>query len=127
MDQQGKLSVIGIWRQVMLSQFPGVHPRAHLVLILRGGQADVGSHRVAFRLEQADGTVLMEHGGEIQLREPPVGLTEVEAPGIIVIDLPFQSPGEHAIIVQIDGREAARLPFGAVRVPPQAPVGGPLH
>ncbi|MDZ4258697.1 MAG: hypothetical protein U0974_07885 [Gemmatimonadales bacterium] len=119
--------MIGIWRQVMLGQFPGIHARAHLVLILRGGQADVGVHRVAFRLEQADGTVLMEHGGEIQLREPPAGLSEVEAPGIIVIDLPFQHPGEHAVVVQIDGREAARLPITAVRVPAQPPVGGQLH
>ncbi len=113
MDTQGKLSVIGIWRQVMLSQFPGVHPRATLVVVLRGGRTEVGKHRVAFRLVDAEDTVLLEHSGEMQFTEPPAGITEVEAPGIVVFDLPFQQPGSHAIVVQIDGDEAARVPLTA--------------
>lgn len=125
MDTQGKLSVIGIWRQVMLSQFPGVHPRATLVVVLRGGRTEVGKHRVAFRLVDADGTVLLEHGGEMQFTEPPAGITEVEAPGIVVFDLPFQRPGAHAIVVQIDGNEAARVPLTAAQAVAQPSSG--LH
>jgi hypothetical protein len=119
--------VIGIWRQVMLSQFPGVHPRANLVVVMRGSRTEIGVHRVAFRLEQADGTVLLEHGGEMQFQEPPAGVIELEAPGIVVIDLPFQQPGEHAVVVQIDGREAARLPFVASRALAGPQAGTGLH
>lgn len=127
MDQHGKLSVIGIWRSLVLSQYPGVHPRATLVVVMRGARTEVGNHRVAFRLEQADGTVLLEHGGEIQFREPPAGVHELEAPGIVVLDLPFQQPGEHAVVVQVDGREAARLPFNAGRAMASPGPGTGLH
>ncbi len=100
----------------MLGQFPGVHPRATLVLVLRGGRTEAGMHRVAFRLEDARGTVLLEHGGEMQLHAPPEGeAADVEAPGIVVLDLPFQRPGEHAIVVQLDGHEAARVPLMAAQ------------
>ncbi len=125
MDTQGKLSVIGIWRQVMLSQFPGIHPRATLVVVLRGGRTEVGKHRVAFRLVDTDDTVLLEHSGEMQFTEPPAGITEVEAPGIVVFDLPFQRPGAHAIVVQIDGNEAARVPLNAALAIAQSSSG--LH
>jgi hypothetical protein len=117
--------VIGIWRQVMLGQFPGVHPRATFVVVLRGGRTEVGKHRVAFRLEDAAGTVLLEHGGAMQFTEPPAGITEIEAPGIVVFDLPFQRPGAHAIVVQIDGTEAARVPLMAAQAAAQPPSG--LH
>lgn len=123
MDTHGKLSVIGIWRQVMLGQFPGVHPRATLVVVLRGARTEVGMHRVAFRLEDAAGTVLLEHGGEMQFHEPPAGVTEVEAPGIVVFDLPFQRPGAHAIVVQLDGHEAARVPLTAAQAVAQPSSG----
>ena len=123
MDTQGKLSVIGIWRQVMLSQFPGVHPRATFVVVLRGGRTEVGKHRVAFRLVDADGTILLEHSGEMQFTEPPAGIIEVEAPGIVVFDLPFQRPGAHAIVVQIDGNEAVRVPLMAAQAVAQPSSG----
>jgi hypothetical protein len=122
-DTQGKLSVIGIWRQVMLSQFPGVHPRATFVVVLRGGRTEVGKHRVAFRLLDPDGTILLEHSGEMQFTEPPAGITEVEAPGIVVFDLPFQRPGAHAIVVQIDGNEAVRVPLVAAQAVAQPSSG----
>lgn len=114
MDQHGKLSVIGIWRQLMLAQFPGVHPRATLVLVLRGNRTEIGQHALSFQLVAAAGTMLLDHHGQVQFIEPPAGVTEVEAPGIIQIDLPLQQPGEHAMIIGLDGREIARVPFTAV-------------
>lgn len=125
MDQHGKLSVIGIWRHVALSEFPGTHPRAHLVLLLTGRRDEVGEHRVSLSLRDADDRVLFEHNGGLQMMEPPAGVTEVEAPGVIVLDLPLERPGRHAIVVTIDGRESARVPFTASQQ--IRPASGGLH
>jgi hypothetical protein len=57
--------------------------------------------------------------------EPPAGVTSVEAPGIIVLDLPLERPGAHAIVVAIDGRETARVSFMASRN--AGTPGGQLH
>ncbi len=96
-----------------MAEFPGVHPRAHLVLLLTGRRDEVGDHRVSLSLVGPDDELLLEHNGGLQMREPPAGVTEVEAPGIIVLDLPLERPGRHAIVVAIDGREAARVHFVA--------------
>jgi hypothetical protein len=123
-DQQGKLSAIGIWRHVTLSEFPGVHQRAHLVLLLTGRRDEVGEHRVSLSLRDPDGELTLEHNGALQMAEPPAGITEVEAPGIIVLDLPIQRPGRHAIVVAIDGAEEARVEFTASA---QIRPGGKVH
>ncbi len=117
--------MIGVWRHVTLGEFPGVHPRAHLVLLLTGRRDEVGDHRVSLTLRDPDDQVVLEHNGGLQMMEPPAGVTEVEAPGIVVLDLPLERPGRHAIVVAIDGHEAARIAFTASQTPRQ--VGGSLH
>ncbi len=107
-----------------LSEFPGVHPRAHLVLLLTGRRDEVGDHRVSLSLHDPDGELTLEHNGGLQMMEPPAGITEVEAPGIIVLDLPIARPGRHAIVVSIDGIEAARVPFTTAG---QIRSGGNVH
>jgi hypothetical protein len=117
-DQQGKLSVIGIWRNVVVPQLPGVHPRAHLVLLLAGDHIDLGDHRVGLALVDPSGVVRLEHHGGIQMRDPDPAVDEVEAPGVVVLDLPLAEVGPHAIVITLDGAQAARLPF-TVSLPPR--------
>ena len=40
-DQQGKLSVLGIFQHVWLSNFPAVYPRTHLVLRVKGRRTEI--------------------------------------------------------------------------------------
>lgn len=117
--------MIGIWRHVALGEFPGVHPRAHLVLLLTGRRDEVGDHRVSVSLRDPDDAVVLEHNGGLQMLEPPAGVTEVEAPGIVVLDLPLERPGRHSIVIAIDGQDAARVSFTASHQP--RPTGGKLH
>jgi len=105
-------------------QLPGVHPRAHLVLLMSGRRDEVGEHRVSLSLVDPDGIVRLEHHGAVQMHEPPPGEGEVESPGVIVLDLPAHAAGSHAIVVTIDGAEAARVPF-TVSLPPRA--AGQVH
>ncbi len=116
--------MIGIWRHVTVSQYPAVHPRANMVLLVRGLRTEIGDHQLGVRLHAPDGDILLDHSARLQLMEPPAGVQEVEAPGIIVIDLPLKSPGEHVIAVTLDGREAARLPFMAGNAPMAPPATG---
>jgi hypothetical protein len=61
-DQQGKLSVIGIFRHVVVGGFPAMHPRTHLVLRVRGRRTEVGTHTLRIRFTDPEGHELV--GGE---------------------------------------------------------------
>lgn len=124
-DQHGKLSAIGIWRQVMVATLPGVHPRAHLVMLTSGTRDEVGEHRMSITLRGPGDELTLEHNGVLGMPTPPPGVELIESPGIMVLDLPLSSPGEHAIVVTIDGHEAARVPFTVGVMAP--PVPGQVH
>ncbi len=113
MDQHGKLSVLGIWRNVVVGQFPAVHVRAHLVLHIRGRRTELGTHTLTVQLHDPHGVVLLEHAGTMLVGEPPAGVIELESPAILVFDVPLPAAGEYAFVVHLDGAEAARVPFKA--------------
>jgi Family of unknown function (DUF6941) len=117
--------VLGIWRHVAVSQFPALHPRAHLVLRMRGRRTEIGSHELRVRLTAPDQAVVLEHSGTMQVHEPPAGIIELEAPAILVLDLPLSRPGEYAFVISLGGVESTRLTFHASQVTP--PPGGTLH
>jgi hypothetical protein len=114
-DQFGKLSILGVWRHVAVPQFPAVHPRAHLVMQLRGRRTELGTHEFAVRLLDPEGRTVLEQGGTVQVNEPPAGVVDLEAPAIFVFDLPLPMAGEYALVVQLDGEESARVGFRAGR------------
>ena len=110
-DQHGKLSVLGIWRQVVVSQLPAMHPRAHLVLHLRGRRTELGSHQLSVLLLDPAGATLLEQGGMMEVNEPPAGVVEVETSAVFVFDLPLPSAGDYVFVVALDHLEAARVQF----------------
>jgi hypothetical protein len=105
-----------MWRHIAVQQFPAVHPRAHLVLHLRGRRTELGNHDLRVRLVDPAGQVVLEQGGMMQVNEPPAGIIELEAPAILVFDLPLAVPGEYAFIISVDQVEAARSSFHATAV-----------
>lgn len=48
-DQQGKLSIIGIFQHVWVTAFPTVNARTHLVLRVRGRRTEIGSHTIRIK------------------------------------------------------------------------------
>ena len=108
--------MLGIWRHVAVQQFPAVHPRAHLVLHLRGRRTELGNHELRVQLVDPAGNVVIEQGGMMQINEPPAGIVELEAPAVLVFDLPLAAAGEYAFVVTLDQVEAVRVAFLATAV-----------
>ena len=115
-DQQGKLSILGIFQHVWVTAFPTVHPRTHLVLRVRGRRTEIGSHSIRIRFVDDTGKELMGGEGTVQFGEPPAGVTELEAGAVLVFDVPLPRPGQYAFEINMDGAAAARVPLTAAQV-----------
>ena len=112
-DQQGKLSVLGIFQHVWVSEFPAVHPRTHLVLRVRGRRTEIGRHSIRIRFVNEQGTELLGGDGTVQFGEPPAGVTDVEAGAVLVFDVPLPGAGQYAFEIVLDGDPALRVPLTA--------------
>ena len=112
-DQQGKLSVLGIFRHVMVSAFPAMHPRTHLVLRVRGRRTEVGTHALRIRFTDPEGHELVGGEGTVQFGEPPAGVVDVEAGAVLVFDVPLPRPGTYAFEISLDGEVSTRVPLTA--------------
>jgi hypothetical protein len=112
-DQQGKLSVLGIFQHVWLTNFPSICPRTHLVLRVRGRRTEIGMHGIRIRFVDDGGTELLGGEGTVQFGEPPAGVVDVEAGAVLVFDIPLPRPGAYAFEISLDGEVSARVPLTA--------------
>ena len=110
-DQQGKLSVLGIFQHVWVGQFPAVHTRTHLVLRVRGRRTEIGIHAMRIRFVDDAGTELLGGEGTVQFGEPPAGVVDVEAGAVLVFDVPLPRPGAYAFEIALDGGATTRVPL----------------
>jgi hypothetical protein len=102
LSQEGKLNVLGVFDAVQVAAFPAMHPRAHLVVHLKGGRADVGSHTVGLRWLNPQGAELWSSSGELNIAPPPSGTGELDLPLIAPIDLPLDGPGTYTMGIALD-------------------------
>lgn len=115
-DQQGKLSVLGIFQHVWVASFPAVHPRTHLVVRVRGRRTEIGEHRIRIRFVDDRGQELIGGDGTVQFGEPPAGVTEVEAGAVLVFDVPLPREGQYGFEITM-GDQLLRVPLSASRLP----------
>ncbi|HET7025875.1 MAG TPA: hypothetical protein VFI39_11785 [Gemmatimonadales bacterium] len=120
-DQQGRLSVIGIFSQVWVSQFPAEHRRTHLVIRVIGRRTEIGEHKIRIRFLDPDARELFGGEGTFRFGEPPAGVTFVEAAVILAYDLPLPRPGRYDVELTLDAGDATHLPLTAALVPASAP------
>jgi len=119
-DQNGKISVLGIFQHIWVQQFPAMHPRLHLVLRLKGKRTEVGEHGVRIRLLDEGDVEILGGNGSVNFAEPPAGVTEIEAGAILVFDVPFPHPGTYRFEITLDGERAAQVPITVTQMPPPA-------
>jgi hypothetical protein len=127
-DQHGKLSVLGIFQHIWAARFPTVHPRAHLVVRLRGKRTEVGQHRLLIRLLDEQDSEILNGEGTVNFNEPPAGVTELEAGAVLAFDLPFRAPGRYRFEIAVNGQVQAVVPITVSQAaPPTAQGTRPLH
>lgn len=115
-DQQGKLSIIGIFQHVWVSAFPTVNARTHLVLRVKGRRTEIGSHSIRIRFVDDAGQELLGGEGTVQFGEPVAGVTELEAGAVLVFDIPLPRAGQYAFEISLDGQISTRVPLTAAQV-----------
>ncbi len=119
-DQAGKLSVIGIFERIWVERFPAVHPRLHLVLRLKGRRTEIGEHPIVITLRAPDGREVLRGDGNVQIGEPPAGVTEVEAGAVLAFDVPLDQAGTYTFDIVVDGERMASVPVAVSPMPAQA-------
>lgn len=114
-DQQGKLSLIGIFQNVWVAQFPAVHARLHLVLRLQGTRKEIGEHSIEINFSDPEGESLIKGGGAVIFKEPPTGVLDIEASAILTFDLPLPREGRYQFTIKIDDDLETVLPLTAMK------------
>ncbi len=109
LSQEGKLNVLGVFDALQVGGFPAVHPRATLVVRLKGGREDAGSHSVRMQWINPRGRELWQSTGEIDIGVPPNDVTELDLPLIAQIDLPLDGPGRYEMTVSVDDKVTTQL------------------
>ena len=107
LSQEGKLNVLGVFDAVQVATLPAVHPRANLVVRLKGSRLDIGKHSVTLRWINPAGSELWTSSGEIEVALPPPAVTEMDFPLIASIDLPLDQSGSYVMRIALDDEARA--------------------
>jgi hypothetical protein len=121
LSQEGKLNILGVFDALQVGSLPALHPRATLVVHLKGSTADVGNHRVSLQWLSPSGTQLWSSEGELGIGAPPSGVLEMDFPLIAQLDLPLDLAGGYLMRVGFDGQTHAEIPI-QVRAAATAPT-----
>jgi hypothetical protein len=116
-DQNGKLSVLGIFSHIWVAKFPALHPRAHLVLHLKGRRTEIGQHPIKIRLLDEEETEVLTGEGTVNFSEPPAGVLEISSGSILIFDLPFKQPGRYHFEIRLDDEVLAEIPLTVAQHP----------
>jgi len=100
---EGKLNVLGVFDAVQVTGLPTVHPRAHLVVRLKGTATDAGQHIIALQWVSPAGAELWSSNGELNVATPPPEVSDIDFPLIAAVDLPLDTAGTYAMRIAIDG------------------------
>jgi hypothetical protein len=111
LSQEGKLNILGVFDALQVGTLPALHPRATLVVHLKGSVADAGTHRVSLRWMSPSGSELWSSDGELGVATPPAGVIDMDFPLIAQLDLPLDLAGSYVMRVGLDGATHAEVPL----------------
>lgn len=102
--QDGKVSLLGIFRNISVSALPAQHPRMYVVAVLG---LEAGPHEVSVRLLRPDGNAAMGDA-------PRIAVQAVAGQDVNVIvelnNLSFTTYGTHRFELSVDGSSIGSLP-----------------
>lgn len=111
--QDGKVTLVGIFRNIGVSALPAEHPRMFLVAILT---LAAGAHRVVVQLRLPDGAASMPNPPELSVQ----GVAGQDVNVIIELNkITFTVHGEHHFEISVDGDLAGSVPvtIGQIQQP----------
>jgi hypothetical protein len=113
--QDGKVSILGVFRNISVTGLPAQHPRMFLVAILG---LEAGTHAVVVRMRRPDGGAAMPNA-------PEISVNAIAGQDVNVIvelnNLSFTTYGTHRFDLEIDGDAVGTLPVSIVQMaPPQS-------
>lgn len=124
LSQEGKLNILGVFDALQVATLPTVHPRASLVVRLKGARMESGTHTVSLHWLNPSGVELWSSVGELEVAPPPPNVSEMDMPLIASVDLPLDVPGSYTMRIALDSKPSADLTL-QVRAPaPMAPPSG---
>ncbi len=121
-SQEGKLNILGVFDALHVGSSPAVHPRAHLVVHIKGSSLDTGSHTVSLRWLSPKRAELWSSAGDLNVGPLPSGVAEMDVPLIAQIDLPIDGAGSYAMAIALDNEPTTEV---AVQVRVGAPIAAP--
>ena len=111
LSQEGKLNILGVFDAVQVGALPSIHPRATIVVRLKGSPADAGVHVLQMRWVNPRGDELWSSTGQVEVGAPPMGVSEMDLPLIASIDLPLDVGGMYTLRIALDDTVTAELPL----------------
>lgn len=111
LSQEGKLNILGVFDAVQVGGLPTLHPRATLVVRLKGNREDAGTHSLELSWVNPRGSELWKSAGEVNVGAPPPGVGEIDMPIVAAIDLPIDQAGVFTMRVSLDDTIAAEVPL----------------
>lgn len=124
LSQEGKLNILGVFDAVQVGALPTVHPRAHLVVHLKGTPIDAGPHSVTLRWLNPAAEEMWSTVGELNVGPPPPGVAEMDMPLIAALDLPIDRTGTYTMTIAVDDQAMVHVPLHVRTGPPvMRPVG----
>jgi hypothetical protein len=127
LSQEGKLNILGVFDALQVGSLPALHPRATLVVHLKGSVADAGTHRVSLRWLSPSGSELWSSEGELGVATPPSGVLDMDFPLIAQLDLPLDLAGGYLMRVGLDGETHAEVPLQVRSAMPQPTAPTPTY
>lgn len=109
-DYSGKLNILGAFDTIFASSFPATHPQCAVALPLVFQRIEEGSHKLRMNFVDADGRFVMP---SIDIPVDvvfPSDTSDLVRNFIFNIQqLKFDSPGQYAIDIALDGRQEASI------------------
>lgn len=109
--QDGKVSVLGIFRNISVSDLPAQHPRMFVVAVLG---LDAGAHEVVVQLRGPDGRPAMQHAPEMTVHSS--GDSQDVNVIVELNNLSFASYGEFRFDLDVDGHTLESLSISIVQM-----------
>lgn len=125
LSQEGKLNILGVFDAVHVHQFPALHPRATIVVRLKGSAVDVGTHPMTLRWRNPKGTELWSSSADLAIQAPPDPSGEMDLPVIVQVDLPLDMTGAYRLVVELNGEPCGGAVLHVHSDVPAAPISFP--